>query len=355
MTVKVNTCEGMPVGVAITSSNQNTDATSGDVLTVSKGGAATMAATSTVGEVIYNSRSIKHVTASGENAYAYWTFTDGTVMAGRAAFRGFTPGSNTYMMRINVVGGAEACGVRRVAADGKLILRTPSATTLYTTPSAAPDPCVIDLACDQGTSTSTGKLSFCVYDVDGNYAAGMTGPVEYTGQNTAYGTLLRTVAFGKQDSGAFALTYYTDGFKAQDAYALLGPVTAEASADSRPIELLAASTWTAQGAADIVTALADDDDATYAESAANPGGNTLRVTMAPYATGLASINYGYASDASTPARSITVALYMGSTVIASRTVSTTSTTKQAGELALTAAELAAWTDRSAPEIRVTAN
>lgn len=358
MATRSNTCEGMPVGVAVSSTNQNSDGTSGDALRVWKTGAATIVGTSTPAEVIFNSRSVKCSAASGENAYLDWSITPtSTTMAARAAFKGFAASANTFVIRINnASGGTEMASVRRLTADGKLTVRNAAGATLYTTPSAAPDPFVADLSMDSGTTTSNGKITFAVYDAAGDLAAGMTAAYENTATNAGAGGFAQFAAFGKQDSGAYALTFEMDAFAASQTYGLLGPPEPLTSSDARPVTLLAASAWEPVTASTIVEALADDLDSTYAQSQVNPTGGVLRVECDGFNATPASVQFHYAIDGAASApRSLHVALYSGATKIAETTVANiTSSTKQTGWLNLSAAENAAWTDRTVPELRFTA-
>lgn len=115
-----------------------------------------------------------------------------------------------------------------------------------------------------------------------------------------------------------------------------------------------AGAWTSTGGT-IPAALADADPATYAESLDNPSGSVLGVTGTPYAaSATARVSYQVSQSAASPARSVVVGLYQNGTLIASKT-ETLTTTVTSGFFDLTAPQLAAWTDRTEPEIRFTAS
>lgn len=96
--------------------------------------------------------------------------------------------------------------------------------------------------------------------------------------------------------------------------------------------------------ADLVAALADDSDATYIESPDNPSGNVGTFLAKPLAPGQTQVPYRLSASAASPARTCKVELLMGTTVIASKT-ETLSTTVTAGSFTLTPTQLSALTDR----------
>lgn len=105
----------------------------------------------------------------------------------------------------------------------------------------------------------------------------------------------------------------------------------------------------------IYGALADADTATFVASPDNPAGATFGVTVTPYTPGAtARVSYAVSQNPSSPARTVTVGLYMNNALIASKT-ETLTTSILNGFFDLTAGQLSSWTDRNEPEIRFIAN
>ena len=99
----------------------------------------------------------------------------------------------------------------------------------------------------------------------------------------------------------------------------------------------------AVGAASVHAALADSNDATYAETGDNPAGSTFTVALPALDAGDITVRTRNSATAASPAITRTIALLQGSTVAASRTV-TLSTTVTEHSFTLTTEELALVTD-----------
>lgn len=198
-------------------------------------------------------------------------------------------------------------------------------------------------------------LPFTATDADGNTLT--TSAAAAAGNPATLGTL--TVGASSVTGTAPATAgKYTINLTVSDGTAtVVTPLTLNVTSSTAvPTAVTSnAGSWVASNG-NIVTALADADSATYVSSPDNPAGNAFGVTITPYTAGAtARVSYTLSQNPGSPARSVTVGLYMGSTLIASKTESALTTTPTAGFFDLTSAQLAAWTDRSAPEIRFTAN
>lgn len=122
---------------------------------------------------------------------------------------------------------------------------------------------------------------------------------------------------------------------------------------SAPTSVASAGAYTAQGAADIITALSDGNSATGAKSSSNPASaDVLIANLPPYGAGAATVTYGYFNDIGSPVRNLRVSLYMGSTEIAFATVTNIANTAEiVGTLVLTDPQNQAWTDRTQSQLR----
>ena len=227
MASKVNSCEGMPIG-SVTSSNQNSAGTSGDALTLSRGGTSTTTGTDTAGEFIYGSKSLKLTFGSGEMCYGYWLWAVGGVGVNAASARvairiPAAPATSVDLVSIVQNGSSTKAASIRIGSDGKLNVKNAADATLYTTTSALTLPGVvqIDLTVQKGTTTSDGKVKFAVYDSAGAYTAGMSAAYENTATDTGTATL-NAVNFGKLTGATWATSLELDGFASADSYALLG-------------------------------------------------------------------------------------------------------------------------------------
>lgn len=125
-----------------------------------------------------------------------------------------------------------------------------------------------------------------------------------------------------------------------------------AATSVRPTVLVAATGVSAVGAGTIPATLADESDTTYAETVDNPSGSTVTVSFPALGSGAITTKTRNQASAATPTITRTFALMQGSTVIASRSI-TLSTTATDYEFTTTAAELANVTDPSALRLRTT--
>lgn len=117
----------------------------------------------------------------------------------------------------------------------------------------------------------------------------------------------------------------------------------------------AAGGWTVVGAADIPASLADDSDATYAQSGEDPSADTLILALQPMPVGAKTLNYRIGMDTASPTGTYVLTLKQGSTVIATRTHTGVTDAVVAGEWILTPTENALITDPTALTLTVAAS
>ena len=358
MTIRNNTFEGCTVGATITSSNQQGAGSSGDTLTVVRNATATNVCTATAGEIIGGAKSAKLTgVAAGDTTYFYWD--DATTMSGTGLRIRFTlsgaPSADTQVAAIRRA--SSATGVTVVLkTTGKLELWDVGGF-VYATPSALTLPATItvDLAVEKGTGTGDGKASFAVYDSNGDLTGGMSSAYSSTARNTGTTNYVRALAGIIATTGTCPYVI-VDDLTWTDTYGLQGPVGAT---DARPSAVIAAGNWTAQGgAADIAAATADSSATTYAQSGDNPSGDVARFRLQSIASGSVSISFTYWVTSASPSRSFTASLYTNSGTLISTSPTVTGITSTSPinfSWSLSAGENAAFTNRTSPELRISAS
>lgn len=120
-----------------------------------------------------------------------------------------------------------------------------------------------------------------------------------------------------------------------------------------PTSTVSNTGWTAVGAGSIHAALADSDDATYAETGDNPAGSTFTVALDELGTGDITVRTRNVATAASPVISREIALLQTSTVIATRTITLPYPTVAQHTFTLTSGELATVTNRAALRVRIT--
>lgn len=186
------------------------------------------------------------------------------------------------------------------------------------------------------------------------YPPGVTPPTltgSATGTGTASASLTQTTTFTEPGTYAWTSTITDD----QGATGTDTTVVTVLGLDVHPVSVSDnAGAWTNQGgAASIVDALSDDDDATYAESPDNPTSKAITVHMGE-TLDTGDITVTVRAAASSGSRSVLIELLQGATVIAS-TTETLTTTPTDYTLILDSGENAAVTDRTNLNIRLTAS
>lgn len=227
MTYRNNDFESLPIS-EITTNAQT--ATSGDQITLFRSGTAKFYGTDTAGEVIFGSKSLKLVTASGEDGYGYWYWNGGVpAIGGRCAFRiPSVPTVSTDLLK--VYGASTVISSVRLASDSKLYLKQTTGNVNLHISTALTFPTVfqIDVSIQPGVATIApydGKVIYAIYDINGNYIGGMTQPYEKTDANFGINTLTQ-YAWGRHVAQPFAWTIEMDAWRANDAYGLIGSYTA---------------------------------------------------------------------------------------------------------------------------------
>jgi hypothetical protein len=371
---KQTTFEGLPTAGSITSSNQNSDGTSGNALTIS--GTQSMGTCVTGTDAIYGTKSFKVDSAGGSGVWyqaIWWNGTVNTIDGNEPTTGGFRfafkmttipTGITQIAAFLTSTGGTSHSAIEvrpatnRIAwvAGGGGGIETPSGQTLQTNTVYVVDCSFTNTG---GTGTGTSKLKLAVYDINGNYALGTSAPLEDTTDvipNATY-TFIKRAQIGIFGSSQVAGNITFDNVQYHDSYTLLGPYVTGVT-DSRPDATTTAGSWTyAGGAASIHGALADDTDTTYAQSSFNPSSDLMKVSLQPIADGSCVVPFTYWASAASPARSLTVSLRdSGGTQIASKTISNiTATSPVSDSIVLSSGENAAFTDRTNPELWFTAS
>jgi hypothetical protein len=254
MAILTQTFEGGSAGTEISSANTTGG---GTAISSVKGAGASVAFTTTIGEVIAGSVSCKCFGPSGSAAYANWsgsTTTGGFYAKHRLQ-------AVTTVGAIQVIRTASSAAVQvQQLASGKLVLGTPGGAQ-YTTPSALSLPGIyfVDIALDTGTSTTDGRIKFAVYDSTGTLTGGMTAPVEFTGINAGAGGAIAYFQAGKCNTTTDAVTVILDDLRAlTGTYSLADPSlpagnitpTANAGRDQTGIEPWSTVTLNASASTD---------------------------------------------------------------------------------------------------------
>ena len=232
MANKVFTANGVPTnGTQITTANQGT---SGDAIAPIKSSSGSIIGTSTTGELISGSASVKISAGSGQYAYLSWSETNVSAIGFRSYFR-LTSTATSYSL-MSVTNGSAQMAKVILLNNGHLYVTDSTGGVSYQTQSALTFPGVyaIDIAVEKGTSTTDGKIKFVVYDADDNITGGMSDSFESTAANTGT-TSIANLNIGKIESTAVAVSMIVDDIKRTDTYTLVGPeLTAAATAAITP-------------------------------------------------------------------------------------------------------------------------
>ena len=157
--------------------------------------------------------------------------------------------------------------------------------------------------------------------------------------------------------------YYSSPLTAQEVadHYNAGITDASVQQISRPTNIVTAGSWSVVGAANLYDAVNEEtvDDSSYIQSEENPANDTVEFTLAALGTPETRTNhvvhYRFAEDInSSGAQTLIVQLVEGTTVIAQKT-ETPTTTLTDGTLTLTEAEAQAITDYTNLRIRFIAN
>ena len=205
----------------------------------------------------------------------------------------------------------------------------------------------------KGTTTTDGQVAVQLFAGDSTTALWTVGPLtnvnvgitqlkyKYLGDNTAPRTLDATF----------------DSLLLDDAtQTAVGPYIAVATASVAPTSVVSGTGWTAVGAADIPTALANASDATYALSADSPAASTLIVgTNGNLGTGSIVVTPRMSKrDTTTVGTAKVTLLNSAGTPVAAEQTYTLTTTPTDYPYSLTSAENNALTSRSGLQWRIIA-
>lgn len=297
--------------------------------------------------------------ASGKNVTDIWSGLSSTDMAVSVYFKIDTlPTSDLYLIRFTV-GGVRKASLH-INSAGKLRMSDSTGTTGLTgwtngggTAAGATFPLNTWIRVElraQSTATNA-TYTGAYYTLDSTTA---TDSITVSTANGG-GTAFDAVTFGKGDTSAYTGTIKIDSIQLNDAATgLIGIWTSAASSPVRPNVLISnAGGFTAVGAADIPTALADELDTTYAISPASPAGAVMEVGFPALSAGgnISAIARHWATAAS-PAITRTYYVVEGSTIRHTEPGVVLPTAASNYTVALTSGETAAVTDRSNLRLRL---
>jgi hypothetical protein len=350
MTFLTNTAAGGTIGAAATISN--TGGASGDAFNNADVDSAVweFSGTASHGTVGYRCQGV-----SGFGSFFSWnsaSFTPSLMMAQRFYVRiPSAPTAATMIMQLRNSAG-QACALN--ITTGRMLQMTNglgAGIWTATTAMAVDTWYRVELAVQAGTTTSNGTVNLSFYTLDST-----TEIQNFTASNANLGTTnLSDVRWGKVSStGTWEIFF--DSLKIDSSSTtFLGPhVTSVASV--RPGAVVSnPGVWTnIGGAASLNAALADESNTTYIASPANPSAAAITFSMdGTLNTGPVTVKIKADIDASVAA-TVDVSLMQGTTVIATRTYSVT-TSIQDFQFTTTTAETSAITNRSDLRIRLIAN
>jgi len=204
----------------------------------------------------------------------------------------------------------------------------------------------------KGTTTTDGQLAVQLYAGDST-----TALWTYSAVNISVGTTQAQYKWLGDNNGTHATDITYDSILLDDAtQTALGPYIATATASVTPTSVVTGTGWTAVGAADIPTALADASDTTYALSADSPAASTLIVqTSGNLGTGSIVVTPRMSKrDTTTVGTARVTLLNSAGTAVAAEQTYTLSTTPTDYPYSLTSAENNALTSRSGLQWRIIA-
>jgi len=355
MTQYTQTAEGGTDGTAI--STANSGGASGTAFgLVSKAGVATLNY-STVGKA-HGTLGYRAVStgATTDKFYLRTDFTGSDIFADRTYFTlnalpsqaqdliSYYDTASAHLFQISL----SAANVIRIAGATGTTLGTAGPTltagTLYR----------IETQWRKGTTTTDGQIAAQLFAGDSTTALWSVAPLtnvnvgitqlkyKYLGDNTAPRTLDATF----------------DSLLLDDAtQTAVGPYIAAATASVTPTSVVSGTGWTAVGAADIPTALADASDTTYALSSDTPVNLTfITQTNANLNTGSVILTPRMCKrDATTVATAKVTLLNSAGTPVAAEQTYTLTTTFTDYPYSLTSAENNALTNRAGLQFRVIVN
>lgn len=242
-----------------------------------------------------------------------------------------------------------------LGVDGKLRVTARGGTVLFTTATvlALTTYYRIELSVEVGTTSSNGVIRFGLYSGDS-----LTALDTYTNSTADLGTTdVVSWRMGKIGTTGNFESWWDSIEVNMSSSTLLGPFNVSVPV-IRPSTLVDNSgTWSnVGGAASIPAALADESDATYAQTPPAPANATMTLGMdARLGSGTPTVTVRLAASASTPATYSDVALMQGTTVVATRNFGPLSTSPTDYSFTLTSGETAAITDRSQLRLRISGN
>ena len=349
MTFRTNTAAGGTIGAAATISN--TGGASGDAFDNADVDSAVweFSATAAHGGIGYR------VQGNTFNAFFSWnsaSFTPSLMMAQRFYVRfPAAPSVATQIMQLRNSAG-QACGLNLTTTRTLQLTNAPGTGIWNGASVLAVDTWYrVELATQAGTTTSNGTVNLAFYALDST-----TAIETFTASNANLGTtVLSDVRWGKSSSSGIWEGFFDSIKIDSSSTTFLGPhITSVASV--RPGGVISnPGVWTnIGGAASLDAALADESNVTYIASPANPAAAAITVSMnGTLNTGPVTVKVKADIDAAVAA-TVDVALMQGTTVVATRTFTVT-TSIQDFQFTTTTGETSSITNRADLRIRLTAN
>jgi len=204
----------------------------------------------------------------------------------------------------------------------------------------------------KGTTTTDGQVAVQLFAGDST-----TALWTYSATNVNVGTTQFQYKWYGDNNGSHVSDITFDDIVLDDATQTpIGPYIAAATASVTPTSVVSGTGWTAVGAADIPTALADASDTTYALSADSPAASTLIVgTNGNLGTGSIVVTPRMSKrDTTTVGTAKVTLLNSAGTAVAAEQTYTLTTTPTDYPYSLTSAENNALTSRSGLQWRIIA-
>jgi hypothetical protein len=299
----------------------------------------------------HGTQSFKFVPGSTEVTNLRWTGISSTGCA-CSFYVYFTalPAADFFLAAFNA-GGPAVLRVMFSSSTGKLQLIDTRGTGGFIWRAAAAMPTSawirVEMFCTISATTASESVAY--------YTGDSTSAIDGTSiSNGNTGTTpIDTIVFGKNDTSTYTTAHWFDSIQVNDAATgLIGPWAATPASTVRPVSLISnAGVFTNQGgASDLVAALADESDTTFAQSPVSPSAATAEWKLGPLsAGGNVTVAARHSSVSGTITR--TYSLYCGATLIKQQSVVLPSTPTD-WTMTTTSGETATITDRSDLHVRI---
>lgn len=195
-------------GIDVTAGNSTPSGTAISPLT---SGAGTITYTSTPGELIAGTLSAKCYAPSGSYAYANW---NGSATRGGFYVKHRLPLATATGAVQVIRSSAQQLLQVQLYANRRLAFSVNGVLVHTTTQLTLPGVYVIDTAISTGTNSTDGRAKFAVYDVNGNFAGGLTEVLEFTNIDAGSGASIAYLQAGKCNNTTDESNYIIDDMRA---------------------------------------------------------------------------------------------------------------------------------------------